>query len=147
MTTQTEVLEDAWEEEITGWDPRSTRDPSNGSSFWPQQPGATSRLGPDTLPPSRPVRLDGEMSVQKPETIHVSVAHPPASESIPSDVLVASVEPENSVQTTSMRRILFKRPPNPLDRVEPPKRTRGDDDEVSENLKDGKSVFSGTRDA
>ena len=45
------------------------------------------------------------------------------------NVPVASVEPENSVQTTSMRSILFKRPPNPLDRVEPPKRTRGDDDE------------------
>ena len=51
---------------------------------------------------------------------HVSVAHPSASETIPSDVPVASVEPENSVQTTSMRRTLFKRPPNPLDRVEPP---------------------------
>ena len=57
-----------------------------------------------------------------------------------------------------MRRISFKHPPNPLDRVEPPKRSRGDDDDhsalfspyhhdlgnVSENLKDGKSVFSGT---
>ena len=57
-----------------------------------------------------------------------------------------------------MRRTLFKRPPNPLDRVEPPKRTRGDDDDhfaflsayhhdmekVSEILKDGKSFFSGT---
>ena len=30
-----------------------------------------------------------------------------------------------------MRRILFKRPPHPLDRVEPPKRTRGDDDDHS----------------
>ena len=104
------------------------------------------------------MRTDDEMSVQEPETTHVSVAHPSASETIPSDVPVASVEPENSVQTTSMRRILFKRPPNPLDRVEPPKRTRGDDDDhsallsayhhdlekVSENLKDVKSVFSGT---
>ena len=59
----------------------------------------------------------------------------------------------------STRRITFKRPPNPDDRAEPPKRTRGDDDEdsallsayhrdlekVSENLKDGKGVFSGTR--
>ena len=57
-----------------------------------------------------------------------------------------------------MRRILCKRPPNPLDRVEPPKRTRVDDDDhfaclssyhhdlekVSEILKDGKNVFSGT---
>ena len=48
------------------------------------------------------------------------------------------------------RHITFKRPPHPLDRAEPPKRTRGDDDEdsallsahhrdlekVSENLKD-----------
>ena len=56
-----------------------------------------------------------------------------------------------------MRRILFKRPPNSLDRVEPLKHTRGDDDDhsallsahhhhalekVSENLTDGKSVFS-----
>ena len=89
---------------------------------------------------------------------HVPVAHPSTNETIPSDVPVTSVEPEDPVQTTSMRRILFKRPPNPLDRVEPPKRTRGDDDDhsatlsayhhdlekVSENLKDGKSVFSGT---
>ena len=57
-----------------------------------------------------------------------------------------------------MRRISFKRPPNPLDRAEHPKRTSGDDDEnpallsarhdlekVSENLKDGRGVFSGTR--
>ena len=35
------------------------------------------------------------------------------------------------MQTTSMRRILFKRPPNPLDRVEPPKRIRGDEDDHS----------------
>ena len=33
--------------------------------------------------------------------------------------------------TTPPRRILFKRPPNPLDRVEPPKRTRGDEDDHS----------------
>ena len=72
------------------------------------------------MPPSRLVRTDDEMSVQEPETTHVPVAHPSASETIPSDVLVTSVEPEDSVQTTSMRRILFKRPPNPLDRVEPP---------------------------
>ena len=97
------------------------------------------------------------MSVQEPETTHVSVAHPSTSETIPSDVLVTSVEPEDPVQTTSMRRILFERPPNPLDRVEPPKRTRGDDnhsallsashhdlEKVSEILKDGKSVISGT---
>ena len=58
------------------------------------------------------------------------------------------------MQTTSTRRILFKRPPNPLDRVEPPKRTRGDEDdhsafsachqdleEVSEILKNGNGVF------
>ena len=77
--------------------------------------------------------------------------HPSASETIPSDVPVTPAEPEDSVQTTSVRRITFKRPPNTLDRVEPPKRTRGDDDDhsallsayhhdlenVSENLKDG----------
>ena len=59
----------------------------------------------------------------------------------------------------SARRILLKRPPNPLDRAEPPKRTRGDNDEdsallsachhdlekVSEYLmQDGEGVFSGT---
>ena len=62
------------------------------------------------------------------------------------------------MQTTSMRRISFKCPPNPLDRVEPPTRTRGDGDDhsallsachhdlekVSDNLEDGESVFSGT---
>ena len=104
------------------------------------------------------VRTDDEMSVQEQETTHVPFTHPSASETIPSDVPVISVEPEDSVQTTSMRRISFKRPPNPLDRVELPKRTRGDDDDhsalhsayhhdlenVSEILKDGKSVFSGT---
>ena len=110
------------------------------------------------MPPSRSMRTDDEISVREPETTHVSVAHPSASETIPSDVPVASVEPEDSVQTTPTRRILFKRPPNPLDRVEPPKRTRGDEDDhsaflsahhhdlekVSENLKNGKSAFSGT---
>ena len=143
---------------ITGWDPRSTRDPGSSSSFWPHQSDATPRLGRDLMPPSRPVRTDDEMSVQEPETTHVPVAQPSTSETIPSDVPVTSVEPEDSVQTTPTRRILFKRPPNPLDRVEPPKRTSGDDDDhsallsayhqdlekVSENLKDGKSVFSGT---
>ena len=63
------------------------------------------------------------------------------------------------MQTTPTRRILFKRPPNPLDRVEPPKRTRCDEDhhsaflsayhhdleKVSEILKNEKSVFSGTK--
>ena len=88
-------------------------------------------LGPDLMPPSRPMRTDDEMPVQEPETTHVSVAHPSASETIPSDVPVASVEPENSVQTSPTRRILFKRPPNPLDRVEPPKRTRSDGDDHS----------------
>ena len=44
---------------------------------------------------------------------------------------MTSVEPEDSVQTMSMRRISFKRPPNPSDRVEPPKRTTGDDDHHS----------------
>ena len=158
LTTQTSAPDDAWEEEITGWDPRSTRDPSSSSSFWPHQSDATSRLGPDLMPPSRPMRTDDEMSVQELETTRVPVAHPSTSDTIPSDVPVTSLEPEDSVQTTSMRRILFKRPPNPLDRVEPPKRTRGDDDDhsallsayrhdlekLSENLKDGKSVFSGT---
>ena len=60
--------------------------------------------------------------------------------------------------TTPPRRLPFKRPPNPLDSVEPPKRTRSDEDDhsafsayhhdlekVSENLKDGQSVFSGIR--
>ena len=133
--------------EITGWDPLSTRDPSSSSSFWPHPSDATSRLGPDLMPPSRPMRTDDVLSVQEPETTHVYVAHPSASETIPSDVPVAS-----------NRKIQFKRPPNPLDRVEPPKRTRGDDDDhsallstyhhdlekVSEILKNGKSVFSGT---
>ena len=115
---------------------------------------ATSRLGPHLVPPSRPVRTDNEMSVQEHETTHVPFTHPSASETTPSDVPVTSVEPEDSVQTTSMRRISFKRPPNPLDRMEPPKRTRSDDDghsallsayhhdleRVSENLKDWKCL-------
>ena len=44
LTTQTDAPDDAWEEEITGWDPRSTRDPSSGSSFWPQRPDASSTI-------------------------------------------------------------------------------------------------------
>ena len=127
LTTQTGAPDDAWEEEITGWDPRSTRDPSSSSSLWPHPPDATSRLGPDLVPPKRPVRTDDELSVQEHETTHVPFIHPSASETIPSDVLVPLVEPEDSVQTTSMRRVT----PNPLDRVEPPKRTRGDDDDHS----------------
>ena len=68
------------------------------------------------------------------------------------------VEPKDSVQSMSTRRITFKRPPGPLDRAEPPKRTRGEYDEnsallsadhhdlekVSAILKDGTRVFSGT---
>ena len=114
--------------------PRSTfleRDPSSGSSFWPQPPDATSRPGPDMVPPSRPVRADDGMSVQEHETTHAPFTHPSTSESIPLGSPVGSVSPEDSAQTMSTRRLLFKRPPNPLDRAEPPKRTRGDDDEGS----------------
>ena len=68
LTTQTDAPGDAWEDEIAGWDPRSTRDPSSSSSFWPQQPDETSRLEPDLVPPSRSMRTDDEMSVQEPET-------------------------------------------------------------------------------
>ena len=109
------------------------------------------------MPPSRSMRTEDEMSVQEPEMTHVSVAHPSASETIPSDVPVASVELEDLVPTTLSRRFLLKRPPNPLDRVEPPTRTRSDEDDhsafsayhhdlkkVSEILKNGDGVFSGT---
>ena len=112
------------------------------------------------MPPSRSMRTDDEMSVQEPETTHVSVAHFSASETIPSDFLVASVEPEDSVPTTPPRRLLFKRPPNPLDRVETPNRTRGDEDDhsafssyhddlekVSENLKKWEWCLQWNRDA
>ena len=56
----------------------------------------------------------------------------------------------SSVEQRCPRRLLFKRPPIPLDRVELPKRTRGDEDDhstfsayhhdlekVSENVKNG----------
>ena len=118
LTTQTDALDDAWEMETTGWDPRSTRHPSSSSSFWPYPSDATSRLGPDFMPPSRPMRTDDVLSVQEPETTHVSVAHPSASETIPSDVPVAS-----------NRKIQFKRPPNPLDRVNLRNVPEGDDDD------------------
>ena len=114
---------------FTGWDPRNTRDPSSGSSFWPQQPDAAARLGPALVPPSRLVRADDEMSVQASETTRVPIDHHSASESIPPDVPVASVEPQDSVQTT--RRVTFKRHPNPVARAERPTRTRGDDDDFS----------------
>ena len=77
------------------------------------------------------MKTGDEMSVEECETTHVPITHSLASRTISSDVLVTSVEPVDSVQTTSMRRIMFKRPPNPLNRVEPPKRTRGDDDDQS----------------
>ena len=77
------------------------------------------------------------------------------------DIPMASVEPEDSVQTAPTRRLLFERPPNPLDRVEPPKRTRGDEDDhsaflsayhldlekVSETLKNGEECLQWNRDA
>ena len=156
LTTQTDAPDDAWEQEVTGWDRRSTRDPSSGSSFWPQPPEAASRLGPHLVPPSRLVRADGEMSAHESETSRVPYPHPSASDLAPPDVPVAAVEPENSAQTVSMRSITFKRPPNAFGRAEPSKRTRADDDEdsalfsvyhrdlekVSENLNDGKVVSS-----
>ena len=70
------------------------------------------------------------MSVQEQETTHVPFTHPSASESIPPGVPVGSVEAEDSAQTMSTRRITSKRPPNPVDGAEPPKRTRGDDDGI-----------------
>ena len=113
------------------------------------------------MPPSRRVRADDEMSVQEQEATRVPLTHLSASESTPLDVPVPSVEPEDSAQTMSTSRITLKRPLNLLDRAEPPKRTRGDEDEdtallsayhhdlenVSENLKEGKGVFSGHNDA
>ena len=62
------------------------------------------------------------------------------------------------LQTVSTRRITFKRPPNLLDRAEPPKRTSADDDDdcallsvhhrdlgkVSEKLVDKNGVYCGT---
>ena len=65
---------------------------------------------------------------------HMLFLHHPVSESIPLDVLVASGQLEDSAQTMSTRRITFKRLPNPLDRAEPPKRTRSDDDDHSASL-------------
>ena len=60
-----------------------------------------------------------------------SLPHPVASESAPPDSPVASVDPEISSQTVSTRRISFKRPPNPLNRAESPKRTKADEDDDS----------------
>ena len=60
LTTQPDAPDDAWEEEITALDPRSTRDPGNSSSFWPHQSDATSRLGPDLMPPNRLVRTEND---------------------------------------------------------------------------------------
>ena len=94
ISRHTDAPDDAWEEEITGWDPRSTRDPGSSSSFWPHQSDATSRLGPDLMPSSRQMGTDDEMSVQEPETTHVPVAHPSISETIPLGGPVTSVEPE-----------------------------------------------------
>ena len=98
LTSQTDASDDAWEKQITGWDPRNTRDPSSSSSFWPHHPDVTSRLGRDLVPPSRPMRAEDEMSVQEPETTRVPLSHSSASETIPSEVPVTSVEPAESAQ-------------------------------------------------
>ena len=106
------------------------------------------------MPPSRLVGTDDGMSVQEPETTHVPVAHPSASETIPSGLGGTGRFSADNFHVSHF----FKRPPPALDRVEPPKRTRSDDDDDSsllsdyhhdlekrsEILKDGKSVFSGT---
>ena len=125
LTTQTDVGRG------NHWLGRSTRDPSSGSSFWPQQPGATSHLGPHLVPPSRLVRGDDEMVEQEQETTHVPFTHFSASESIPPDVPVVSVPPEDPAQTLSTRRITFKRHPNPLDVRNLRNVTRDDVDEDS----------------
>ena len=54
------------------------------------------------------------MTMQEYETTHAPCTRPSASESIPPDVPVVSVERGDSVQEMSTRRITFKRPPNPL---------------------------------
>ena len=77
------------------------------------------------------MRADDEMSVQEHDMTHVPFPHPSASESIPPDVPVGSVSPDDSAQLMSTRRIKFQRPPKPSDRAEPPKRIRSDDDEGS----------------
>ena len=46
LAAQAGAPDDAWGEEITAWDPRSTRDPGTSSSFWPHQSDATSQLAP-----------------------------------------------------------------------------------------------------
>ena len=159
LMTQTDAPDDAWEEEFTGWDPRSTRDPSSSSSFGPHQPDVTSRLGPDLVSPSRPVRAEDEMSVQEHETTRVPFRHSSASETIPSDGPVTSVESEESAQTMSTRRIAFKRPPNQWI-LQSPRNVPGVTmtrilhfplliimslGRCQKNLKDRKSVFRGTR--
>ena len=144
LTTQTDAPDDAWEEEFTGWEPRSTRDPSSSSSFWPHQPDVTSR---DLVSPSRPVRAEDDMSVQEHETTRVPFRHSSASETIPSDGPVTSVEPEESAQTMSPRRIAFKRPPNPLVTMRIlhfPLLIIMILGRCQKNLKERKSIFSGT---
>ena len=62
--------------------------------FRPHQPDVTSRLGPDMVPPSRPVRAEDELSVHDHETTSVPFTHSSVSKTIPSDVPATSVEPE-----------------------------------------------------
>ena len=111
--------------------------------------------------PSRLVRADEEVTVQGSETTRVPFPHPSASESDPPDVLVDSVEPENTAQAMSTRCITFKRPPHHwtvLKFRNVPGLTmikisglssfyHRDLEKVSEILKDGKDVFSGTGNA
>ena len=81
------------------------------------------------VPPSRLVRAEDMKCKYMNQKRHIPFPHPSASESAPPDVSVASVQPENSSQTVSTRRITFKRHPNPLDRAETPKHARADDDD------------------
>ena len=127
--------------------------------FWPQQPDATSRLGPDLVPSSRPVRADDEKCQWENEKRHMFLSRILRQVNrLHLTFLLLQLNWKIQTQTMSTRRITFKRLPNPVDRAEPPKRTRGDDDEVSahlsacqhdlekisENMKDSRGVVSGT---
>ena len=76
LTIQTDIPHDASEAEITDWEPRSTRNPNNGSTFWPQQHDARPRIGPDMVPPNQPARADDETSIQETETSRSPMPHP-----------------------------------------------------------------------
>ena len=58
LTTQIDALDDVGKKKSLVGTREAHEIPAVATCFWSHQPDATSRLGPDLVPPSRPVRTD-----------------------------------------------------------------------------------------